>query len=217
MNMMRPLVVRMFLQAKLVSALLFLFFASLSLGAAAGEVIVDEKLGFSIELPDNWVKMDASAFYDNLGKIEIEDEDFQKVLQKYANVPVVIATKYQEPYNDVNPSIKVNARPYGNLSTRDPVEIISLISAPLKSIFKDLRVIDEPNKMMLGDVVAAHVSIEYTLETEAGSFSIGSELIVVPTQHFFYMVGISYKQGGKEDAAVAKASALSFKLTSGTD
>lgn len=178
----------------------------------AGEKVLSEALGFSIELPEGWIRMSADSFYKNLGRVRFNDEEFQKALAKHASVPALVATKHPEPYEDINPSIKLNVRPYGNLPSKEPLEIISFIVVPLKRVFKDLKVVTGPERVLVNGQNAAHLVVEYTLQSEAGDFPTASELWIVPTQHFFFMIGVGYKQGETADAEVATTAVRSFNL-----
>ena len=191
--------------------MLVLFFAPIQVGAA-GEKVSNKSLGFSIELPDGWIQLGADSFYENLGSVILEDPEFQKALAKRASLPAVLATKHPEPYPDVNASIKVNVRPYGQLPTREPTEIISLVLGSIKKAFKDIEVVVGPEKVIINGSEAAHVSVKYTMTTDAGQFPIGSDMWIIPTQHVFYMIGVGYKQGEHADSDAALGAVKSFQL-----
>lgn len=163
----------------------------------AGKLIKNSTLGFEIELPDGWTELSSKDFYENLGRINLDDPKFQDLLQKNANLPVVIAAKHPEPYDDVNPSLKINARPYGAIPTRDAVEIAGLLLAGIKQLFPDLEVVSPPSQKNVDAKKGAHVQIRYSLKTSVGTFPIESELWVIPTTNFFYMIGIGYRPDGK--------------------
>jgi hypothetical protein len=202
------------LTALVIPLVILAFFCSVGFhrNAVAGELVTNQSVGFSIELPDGWVQPGSDAFYENLGRVVLDDPEFQKTLVKRANIPLAMATKHAEPYSDVNPSVKVNVRPYGNLPSREPVEIISIMVGPLKKLFRDFKVVSGPENVLMNGNNVGHIAIEYTMVTDAGSFPIASELWVVPGRHLFYMIGTGYKQGENADAIQTSSAAMSFKL-----
>ncbi len=186
-------------------AFIVTFLLLLTVPSVAGRLIKNSTVGFEIELPDGWTELSGNDFYENLGKINLDDPKFQDLLQKNASLPVVIAAKHPEPYDDVNPSLKINARPYGAIPTRDAVEIAGLLLAGIKKLFPDLEVINPPSQKNVDAKNGAHVQVRYSLKTSVGTFPIESELWVIPTENFFYMIGIGYrpdgKTGSRDDAA----------------
>jgi hypothetical protein len=186
-------------------AFILTFVLLLTAPCSAGKTVKNSTLGFEIELPDEWTELGSKEFYDNLNKLELDNPKFQDLLTKNASIPVVIATKYPEPYDDVNPSLKINARPYGAIPTRDAVEIAGLLLAGIKQLYPDLEVVSPPSPKNVDARKGAHVQVRYSLKTSVGTFPIESELWVIPTENFFYMIGIGYrpdgKTGSRDDAA----------------
>jgi hypothetical protein len=179
------------------TALMLAFLAMFAAQCSAGKLIKNSTLGFEIELPDGWTELSSKEFYENLGGVKLDDPKFQDLLKKYANLPVVIAAKHPEPYDDVNPSLKINTRPYGAIPNRDAVEIVGLGLAGIKQLFPKLEIIKPPSKKVVDGREAGHVEIRYSLSTAAGTFPIESELWIIPTKNFFYMIGIGYRPDGK--------------------
>jgi hypothetical protein len=176
-------------------------------------MVRNSTFGFEVELPDGWPEMSANSFYENLGKIKLDDPKFQEALKKNANAPVIIATKYPEPFDDINPSLKINVRPYGSLKTRDAMEITKIMTVSVGRLFKDLEVVEPPSHEVIGGKEAGHARVKYTLKTDAAEFPLESELWIVPTENYFLMIGIGYRQDGKtgtRDEAALSVSSIKF-------
>jgi hypothetical protein len=163
----------------------------------AGKFIKNPTLGFEIELPNGWIELSGNDFYENLRRINVDDPKFQDFLQKNASLPVVLAAKHPEPYDDINPSLKINARPYGAIPTRDAVEIAGLLLAHIKKLYSDFEIISPPSQKNVDAKNGAHVRVRYSLKTSVGTFPVESELWVIPTRNFFYMIAIGYRPDGK--------------------
>jgi hypothetical protein len=49
----------------------------------------------------------------------MNDEEFQKAIEQLGTAPLLIATKYQEPVRQMNPSFQLIVRPAGPLEGKD--------------------------------------------------------------------------------------------------
>lgn len=176
---------------KAIIFILLVFWSSSSLVFA--ETLVNlPSIKLKIALPIGWVELNSDQFYENLGKVKLEDPEFESKLRKSANLPALVATKFPEPYEKLNPSIKINVRPYGNVKTRDPVKLATLLTAGISKAFADFQVISLPTAVSVGGKPSGFVSIRYTLKTADASFPTESSLWVVPTEHYFLMIGVGY-------------------------
>ncbi len=152
-------------------------------------------VGFSVKKPAQWYFMTAEANTENLNNVRMKDEEFQKMAQKYATVPLVVMTRYQEPYDGLNPSFKVNVRSLGNLDGTNPVSIIQLVRGSLQKAFKDYKEIQPPIETEVAGFKAAYMKIHYTLETsESRSFPTSSEMWIIPRGKFFFLIGVGSSQ-----------------------
>ena len=114
---------------------------------------------------------------------------------KYATVPMVAMMKYPEPYDDINPSFKVNIKPLGQLKGRTAVELVSMILPQLQKVFKDYALVQPPVETEVSGLRAAYARIHYSLETADGStFPCASELWIVPRGDYFFMLGAGTRQ-----------------------
>lgn len=80
-------------------------------GYAASEepnVFNNPTAGFSVTKPIGWHYVTAEQNLNNLKATQLGDKEFQAAMIKYATTPMVAMTKHEEPYDDVNPSFKVN-------------------------------------------------------------------------------------------------------------
>src|SRR5574341_401976 len=117
---------------------------------------------------------------------------------KYATAPLVAMMKYPEPYDDLNPSFKVNIKPFGPLKGKDGKEVISLIMPQFQKMFKDFRVVQAPKDVNVAGFKAAYARINYSLQTPDGRiFPTTSELWIVPRGDYFFVIGAGTRQDEK--------------------
>lgn len=181
--------------------------------ARAGEADVfrNDTAGFQVTRPAGWQYASAQQNLDNLKGIRLSDSELQAALQKAATAPLVVMTKFAEPYEDVNPSFKVTLKPYGPLKGATPLQLLGLIIPQFRSAFRDAKLVQEPVEVDVGGVRSAYARLDYTLETQDGRrLPTASELWIVPRGDYFFMLGA----GTRQDEKNAKRSELAAILKS---
>ena len=104
-------------------------------------------VGLEVTKPPEWVYMTAEQNLENIKALKLNDEEFHAAIQKYATAPLVAMAKFPEPFEDVNPSFKVNIRPYGGLKGRSPQEVIHFVVPQFQKAFKDFVLVQRPPKL----------------------------------------------------------------------
>jgi hypothetical protein len=103
--------------------------------------------------------------------------------------------KYPEPYDDINPSFKVNIKPLGQLQGRTAIELVGMILPQLQKAFKDYQLVQPPVETEVSGLKAAYARINYSLETTDGAtFPCTSELWIVPRGDYFFLLGAGTRQ-----------------------
>lgn len=177
-----------------------LFLALISSGVIAQDTNVFESkaVGFKVTKPSEWQFVTAEENFENLKRIELEDEEFQQLMTKYSTVPLVVMMKYPEPFDDLNPSFKVNVRPLGQLDGSNPKQIIELAAAQLESVFQDFNLVQPPTDTTVAGLPAAYMRADYSLAIPDGrTFPTTSEMWIVPRGNYFFMIGAGTRQDEK--------------------
>lgn len=179
---------------RLLAALGFVWATTLS----AGEPFRNPTAGFEVTKPDGWSFTTAAEYQENLKAVKLTDQEFQVAMQKYSTVPMVAMTKYKEPYDDINPSFKVNIKPLGQLKGKTAVEILGVVVPQLERVFKNFKLAQTPTDVSVSGLKAAYARINYSLETPDGqSFPTTSELWIVPRGDYFFMLGAGTREDEK--------------------
>jgi hypothetical protein len=166
--------------------------------AAEKDTYTNPTLGFALTKPAEWHFMTAEQNAENLARTKLKDEEFQKLAQKYASAPMVAITKYEEPYDDLNPSLKVNVRPLGNFSADNPTAILEFMAKQLEAVFEDYKVITPPKETKVAGLKSAYLKVHFSMKIPDGrSFPTCSELWVVPRGKHFFMIGAGTRQDEK--------------------
>lgn len=155
----------------------------------AGQRITVPTLGLTLVKPDDWVTISAEQNANNLARVRMDDPEFQALAARYAAVPVIAIAKHPEPYDDLNPSVKINVRPAGAFAGSSPEEILNAVLPLLARPFHDLEVQSPPTRTTLSGKNAAYARVSYTLRAGGSSFPTVSEFWIVPKGSVFFMIG----------------------------
>lgn len=165
---------------------------------AEKDVYSNPTVGFSVTKPAEWHFLSAEQNAEHLSRARLKDEAFQQLVQKYANAPMVAITRYEEPYDDLNPSLKVNMRPLGNFSADKPTAILDLISKQFESLFEDYKVITAPKETKLAGLKAGYLKVHFSMKVPDGrTFPTCTEFWIVPRGKHFFMIGAGTRQDEK--------------------
>lgn len=163
--------------------------------AAEPDVYNNPTAGLEVTKPADWSYVTAAQNMDNIKGVKLKDEEFHAAMQKYATAPLVAMTKYPMPYDDVNPSFKVNLKPFGGLKGKSPQDIISLVMPQFKNAFQDFVLVQPPKEVFVSGIESAYARMNYTMEIPDGrSFQTTSELWIVPRGDYFFMIGAGTRQ-----------------------
>lgn len=177
-----------------VLAVVFALSASTAIAADPG-VFNNPTAGLQVTKPAEWSFITAAQNLDNIKAVKLSDDEFHAAMKKYATAPLVAMTKFPEPYDDVNPSFKVNLKPYGDLKGMAPQEIISLVVPQFESTFKDFVLVQPPTEVVVSGITSAYARMNYTMEIPDGrTFPTTSELWIVPRGDYFFMIGAGTRQ-----------------------
>lgn len=170
-------------------------------GSALSEVpsvFSNPTAGFTVTKPVGWHYVTAEQNLNNLKATQLSDKEFQAAMVKYSTTPMVAMTKYKEPYDDVNPSFKVNIKPLGQFKGKDSKEIIGVILPQFQKLFKDFVLVQPPINVTVGGISSAYTRINYTMDAAGiGALPITSELWIIPRGDYFFMVGAGTRQDEK--------------------
>src|SRR5262245_11912522 len=112
--------------------------------AQTPDVFRNPTAGFEMTKPADWHYITAAEHMEHLQRAKLDDQEFKEAMVKYASTPMVAISKFKEPYDDLNPSVKANVRPLGTLKGQSTSEIAKLILTQLQRAFGDMKVSDGP-------------------------------------------------------------------------
>jgi hypothetical protein len=142
--------------------------------------------------PKGWRFTSLESALANRAKAKMKDEDFQKAIEENASAPIMIVTKHEEPYDQLNPTIQLIVRPTGPLAGQSGVQILALVQPMLAQQFADFTVVAEPNEATVGKQTAGRMTMRYTLKTkDGGEFPTQATIVMIPKGAVLYQLGFS--------------------------
>ena len=128
---------------------------------------------------------------------DFADPKFKELVTRYARTPFLAITKHKEPYNDLNPSLRVNAREAGNLKGMPPEKVVELSASAFSRMFKDYAVAEGPLATKLSGHPAGYMRVNYTHEAGGRGWRTTSELWIVPRGDLVFIIGVGTRQDEK--------------------
>jgi len=161
-----------------------------SVGAAEWSAQFDSPIaGFHVVKPPGWSFVTAEQNVAAVKGLQFSDKELQEAWEKYTTAPLVAMTKYSEPFADVNPSFKVNIKPFGLFKGKDAKEIAAAILSVLQRALKDIEVVQPASDVTVSGLKGAYMRLNYTAQMEGRQVAGTSELWIVPRGDYFFMMG----------------------------
>jgi hypothetical protein len=179
---------------KILAGSIALVLASTAYAHDAG-LFRSEAAGFEVRKPQNWSFVTADQNLENLQRTRLNDEAFKTLAVRYISAPLVAMAKYREPFDDVNPSVKVNIRAAGQFRGQPATELLNALLPQFKRLYKDFVMVQAPMSTAVSGLPAAYMRANYSLQTADGrSFPATSELWLVPRGAYMFLIGAGTRQ-----------------------
>ncbi len=154
--------------------------------------------GISITKPSDWYFMGIDKNYENLKNSIMKDEELKKLSLKMADVPMIVIMKYQEPYNNLNPTLKIDVKPTGDYKGTNPKKILSAMTASMGDFFDGFKIIKGPVESKIDGMNGAYIRFNTIMKMEGGqSYPSCSEIWVIPRGDHMFMFSANTRQDEK--------------------
>jgi hypothetical protein len=177
--------------------LLILFFPAFS-HAADADTFRNPCAGISITKPADWYYMGIDQNYENLKKSIMKNDDLKKMSLKIADVPMIVIMKYSEPYNNLNPTVKIDVKPMGEYKGTDPKKVLSALTASMGDFFDGFKIMKGPTEVKVDGMTGAYIRFNTIMKLENGqSYPSCSEVWVIPRGDHMFMFSANTRQDEK--------------------
>jgi len=182
---------------KLTRYLLVAIALTLSSVCLAQDDYSNPTLGFRMRKPTSWHYLTAEEHRANLKRADFADPAFKDLVARYARTPFLAITKHKEPHDDLNPSVRVNAREAGTLKGMAPEKVVEIMASTFARMFKDYSVAEGPVATKVSGHAAGYIRVNYTHEADGRKWPTTSELWIVPRGDLHFIIGAGTRQDEK--------------------
>jgi hypothetical protein len=125
-------------------------------------------LGVTISKPADWQFATIEQHAENLARAKFKDKQLQEWIVKHSTAPLVVMMKHPEPFDDLNPSFKMNVKPLGKLPGDNPKAMIEIIIPQFRKAFENFELVVPPKDTTVAGHKAAYTKIHYSMKISDG-------------------------------------------------
>jgi hypothetical protein len=153
--------------------------------------------GFSMTKPMNWKYLSPEMVQSASDSVKWNDVELEKMIKENPNAPLVVITRYQEPYPTLNPSVAVTMvnLPVAGMPPKD---ILNMSTEVLKRAYPDMTYVDEVQDANVDGINGAYTKIKYTMAAGNRNFPTMTRMWLVPRGKIMFTVGMSGPQEGPD-------------------
>jgi hypothetical protein len=165
--------------------------------SSKSEVFHHSGAGFSMTKPMNWNYLSPEMVKAASESTKWNDAELEKAIKENPNAPLVVITRYVEPYPTLNPSVAITMV---NLPVEGmpPKDILNMSTEVLKRAYPDLTYVDEVQDANVGGIDGAYTKIKYTMAAGDQKFPTLTRMWLVPRGKIMFTVGMSGPQDGPD-------------------
>ena len=171
--------------------------AETSASKSSDEVFHHTGVGFSMTKPGGWKYLSPEIVKTASESMKWNDAELEKMIKNNSNAPLVVITRYQEPYPTLNPSVAITIV---NLPVEGmrPKDILNMSTEVLKRAYPDLAYVDEVQDANVDGINGAYTKIKYTMAAGDKKFPTLTRMWLVPRGKIMFTVGMSGPQEGSD-------------------
>lgn len=155
-------------------------------------------VGFSIIKPSEWYFISDDILKEVRNTIRLDDAELDKRVREYANIPLVVFTRYPEPYPTLNPSVSVIMAfmPVEGMAPKAALNMSTKIS---KQAYPDLAVVEPVRDYEMDGLQGAYTKVKYSVAFADGQrFPAMVRMWIVPRGKIMFIVGMTGPQEGPD-------------------
>lgn len=173
-----------------------------------------KKIGFSMDVPENWIGMNNEEVISNLNKYEFNDEQLNQLLKSdKSSVTLSTYTKYDtKSYKGIIPTIKIRT-----LSTKikDDEKFLKYIqesNSGMKNALDNFQFTEQPVMVSLSGKKAVKFSVQFTLKNSGKEYEIESKSYYILKNGYYISLNFIEEVGKENNSAVFEKLISSIQL-----
>ena len=166
-------------------------------GHSAEETFHHPGAGFSMTKLMNWKYLSPEMVKAASQSTKWNDAELEKAIKKNPNSPLVVITRYPEPYPTLNPSVAVTVVDLP-IEGMPPKDILNMSTEVLRRAYPDMTYVDKIQDANVDGIDGAYTKIKYTIVTESQKFPTTTRMWLVPRGKVMFTVNMSGPQEGPD-------------------
>lgn len=171
--------------------------AEASASTGREEVFHHPGAGFSMTKPMDWNYLSPEMVKTASESTKWNDAELEKAIKENPNAPLVVITRYQEPYPTLNPSVDVRMV-HIPVAGMPPKDILNMSTEVLKRAYPDLTYVDEVQDANVDGINGAYTKIKYTIAASDQKFPTLARMWMVPRGSNMFIVSMYGPQEGPD-------------------
>jgi len=159
----------------------------------ADDVFRHPGAGFSLTKPMNWKYLSPEMVKIASESTKWNDAELEKAIKKNPNLPLVVITRYPEPYPTLNTSVAVRMVDLP-IEGIPPKDILNMSTEAFKREFPDLTYVDKVQDANVDGINGAYTKIKYTRIIGDQKYPTLARMWLVPRGKVMFAINMSSPQ-----------------------
>ena len=174
-----------------------------------------KKLGFSMDIPNDWISLKEEAIIENLNKYDFTDKQLNALLN-YNNSALNICsyTKYDpKKYAGIIPTIKIRTLSNPTSTIADFLKYVEASTESAKKVFDNFRYEKKPTITKITNQDVVLFSVKFSLKNDGSVYEIVSKSYYIPKDGYYISLNFIEKIGKENNEPFFEQLINSIKLT----
>jgi hypothetical protein len=160
---------------------------------------VNSALGFRMRKPDGWTYLSAATVEEQMGQQRLQDRELEQIIRRYATAPLVVMTKYPEPYDDLNATVAVKVESVGTQIDVSPVTLLEMTIGVMERAYRDFTVTEGVIGTTVDGLEAAYMKADhFVMDAKGREYASRSRIWLVPRGQFMFLIAMTGPQDGPD-------------------
>lgn len=169
---------------------------------SAEDRFYSEVAGFGLVKPSAWRFATIEMEEANRSRVSLGNGNLDELVRRNASAPLVVVLKHSEPYDKLNPSVKVGIRPLGQLATSSPRRIAEVVVAGMAQSVPSFSLEGEIEDTVVSGLPAAafraRLTVTATASDQQTDYPVLSRTWLVPRGNYLFMIGMGGPPTGED-------------------
>lgn len=171
-----------------------------STAAVESDRFQSDVAGFGLIKPSGWHFATVEMEQANRERVTLGNQQLDELVRTRANPSLVLVSKYPEPTDKLNPSIKVLLRPLGNLQGASPLDVGNAVVGGMKQTIPTFQMEGKVEQTVVSGLPASKVRARFSIAQAGGgaSYDVLSRSWFVPRGPYLFIIAMSGPTQGED-------------------